>query len=127
MFFGVTHMFFGVTHMFRASVSSAHQLDQFRTVTHMFRAAIHMKFKFQIWRAQTSRCTLAPCLNVSTGWLKDVNQHDNCSNNIRYYPIYILNNTAMRIVEGVITTVFMLILYYTIYVAGWSASHNSFT
>ena len=28
------------------------------------------------------------------------------------------------VVEGVITTVFMLILYYTIYVAGWSASHN---
>ena len=64
--------------------------------------------------------------NVSAGWLKDgVNQHDNCSkkNNIKYYPIYISNNTA--IVEGVITTVFMQILYYTIYVAGWSASHNS--
>ena len=54
-------------------------------------------------------------------WLtKDVNQHDNCSNNIiYYYPIYISNNTA--IVEGVITTVFMLILYYSIYVAGLSA------
>ena len=78
----------------------------------MFRAAIHMKFKFQIWRAQTSRCTLAPCLNVSTGWLKDVNQHDNCSNNIIYYQIYISNNTA--ILEGVSTTVFMLVLYYTV-------------
>ena len=53
---------------------------------------------------------------------RNVNQHDNCSNNIRYYPIYISNNTA--IVEGVITTVFMLLLHYTIYVAGWSASHN---
>ena len=52
-----------------------------------------------------------------------MNHHDNCSNSIRYhYPIYISNNTA--IVEGVITTVFMLILYYTIYVAGWSAIHN---
>ena len=53
-------------------------------------------------------------------WLtKDVNQHDNCSNNVKYYPLYISNNSA--IVEGVIATVFMLILYYSIYVAGWSA------
>ena len=41
-------------------------------------------------------------------WLNDVNQHDNCSNNIKYYPIYISNNSA--IVEDVIATVFMLIL-----------------
>ena len=51
-------------------------------------------------------------LNVSAGWLKDVNQHDNCSNNIIYYQIYISNNTA--ILEGVSTTVFMLVLYYTV-------------
>ena len=76
-----------------SQTGSARQLDQFRTVTHMFRAAIHMKFKFQIWRAQRDLdahlLREKDSLNVSAGWLKYVNQHDNCSNNIRYYPIHI--------------------------------------
>jgi len=65
---------------------SACQLDQFRTVTHMFRAAIHMKFKFQILRAQSDLdahlLREKDSLNVSVGWLNHhVNQHGNCSNN----------------------------------------------